>query len=698
MTSQNFDSRNLAPNFVQNLRPGLWLRGLIIAAAVILGLAACENSPSPKPKPDPQARALVREAESLQEGVRLGQRLSSLTLRDKDALTTLLSDIKLGLLRIAEDQTDIDALRLVKRSLQEWEKSAVQLQRVDEGVFQAFLVKVYALLSERSLALGLDVQDLSWVLFVTDFASGLQPFSSFSTSGQWEADWALDEPLVRISGFDQKAWLLSPTLDLSSIKDPAFRIDHLFMINRNTGAGATDVFDRKRIVTEAFKVLVSTDYESGNPNIATWNEVDISPLPSAYNFHAVKSPVISLEKYRSPKTTIAFLFDMKKDLGRHYVTWQINRFELLGAGSGLTWLERARSLWRHDFISKDIAPFQTVTFGPPGSQVWAPFAIGSGPPSMVKIEGKGTDSEAWLLSPQVLLKGEDLQLFTAETFLNVNVAKSRILISSDYAGGDPRKTEWQELKRPELPVINQGERKSLINGPIDLSAYKNKTVVVAFHFADGSATQGQVWDVRNLQIEGKSAEALKITEKNYNLSVGQAPTGPPVLQTYNFTSNSLAPFTSLSSPNSAAQWAPLAIRGVFKFAKVGSALEPIDAWLLSPKISYTGTRLLLSLKHTVNTPDWSLWKMKVSTDYQSGQPDLATWKDLNITPPTAVVPGRWTDLWVPDLDLSAFSGSPFVIGFHYQDPGGPGARVWEIESLVFSGDGKIQDSPLESAR
>lgn len=667
------------------------------ATAASLALSGCQPATESKPAADTQALELVREAEKLQEGVRLGQRLNSLTVRDRDALSVLLNDIKVGLLRVAENNRDVEALRILKRGLVEWGKSSIQLQRTDEGVFTAFLTKVHFLLNERARAAGVDVDELTWSLYANDFATGVEPFSSISNGAQWEADWALDEPLVRVSGYDVKAWLISPTFDLTQVRDPSFRIEHLFMINRNTGKFATDVFDRKRIVTEAFKVMVSQNYESGDPAAATWEQVDISPLPSSYNFHAVQSPLVSLEKFRGDKVAVAFVFDMPaSQLGHHYVTWQINRFELFGAGPTPSMAPRPRALWNHSFSARDFKPFQAATYGEPNAPQWTPFATSPGAtPKFAKVGASGIPFEAWLVSPLLKLTGEELALGFKEVVRNAGFNQLRVLISEEYRGGDPRESTWTELTRPKMPEIKPDTWQDVRSGPIDLSAYQGRTVAIAFQFNDAGGPGDRVWEIENLVITGKSPQDLKVTEKDYGMTKGQAPAAES-LQSYAFTQTVLDPFVAYASPSSATTWAPVAMKGVIKYAKAGSGTAPADTWLLSPRITMTGQNLAVTIKHTVRNPDWATWKLMISTDYTGGDPQFANWTELAIAPAAPVPADKWTDLVAADLDLAKFAGQAFVLAFRYQDVGGPGARVWEIETLDFTGRGKFSATgPLD---
>lgn len=716
-----------------------------LAATTGTFLSGCDESNKVPAASDTQAMGLVKDAERLQEDVQLGYRLTSLSTRDKSTLTKLLNDIKVGLLRTAERPDDVEALQILKRALKEWDKSAIQLQRIDQGPFNEFLRRVYLHLQDRSSALGVNVNELTWSLFEDDFAAGVAPFSTFSTGATWDTDWALDQPLIKVSGSDVKSWLISPTFDLSQIQNPSFRVEHLFLINRDTKKFATDPFDRKKIVSEVFKVKVSTNYLMGDPNLATWEEIDVSPLPSANNFHAVMSPQVSLNKYKGKQVAVAFVFDMQTSVvGHHYLTWQLNRFELFGAGPVPTMALRPRDLWSHAFTNKEFKPFQTGSFSnqanPPR---WIPFSPSpTGAIKFAKTGSTGAPGEAWLLSPRLTINAEGPELFVKEVVRNPDLNKFSLLISEDYAGGDPRNANWQSLVRSKVPTIAPDAWVDLRSGPFDLSAYNGKKIVVAFRFEDDGGPGQRVWEIANLQIVGLAEKDLTVEVKDYKLptatpaatpspspaptpapspsptatptvtpspspsatpdpgtaapaptpadSSSAGPANPPTVTTlasWTFTTGNLAPFVVHSEAGSAAQWIPFGSKGAFKYAKAGSGNAAADTWLLSPRLALIGLQQTLKLVHSAKNPDWTKWQVLVTTDELNGAPSNATWQALNLNAGPGVT-DKWSNL-TADLDLSKYAGQKIVIAFRYQDSGGAGARIWEIESLQILGLGQV---------
>lgn len=678
-----------------------WMNWMLIAtltvfqAAAALGLSGCSERAEEAGAADAETLQLVREAEGLQEGIRLGQRLSSMSARDKVGCEKILADIKVGLLRVADRPRDVDSLRLLKKSLKDWEQIDGRLHRTDQSAFQGFISRVGNLLEARSRSLGLSMEGLSWALFTSDFSGGLDPFASVSTGANWETDWIQDEPLVKVSAQDVKAWLLSPRFDLKDVRDPAFRIEHLFVINRNTGRFATDEFNRTKIMNEAFKVLVTTDEVGSDPAAASWERLDISPLPSAYNFHAVKSPLVSLEKYRGRKITLAFLFDMPTDkLGHHYLTWQINRFELIGAGALPAFPERPKPLFLHKFDSAKLEPF--VTTGP-GPVNWEPFAPSPNQFKFAKVGSTGSAMESWLLSPRLALRGEKLSLRIKETVRNPVWPRFRILISDDYRSGDPASARWTELSRENPAAVPADSWTDLIAGPFDLSAWNKKDVVVAFQYTDEGGPGQRVWEIAEIGVEGTGAP-LKFEKIEAPTPREPEPVpGEAELLKFEFTTASLEPFVNFTPEGSAVRWTPFQVRGQFKFAKAGSVEAPSEAWLLSPRLRASGPQLKLALRESVRNPDWNRWQVKITTDPVGDDPRTARWTVLERTPPSPVAPDKWFDWASPAIPLDSVRGRDFVIAFHYVDGGGPGGRIWEIESLKFIGEGSVVLAPAGAA-
>ena len=104
---------------------------------------------------------------------------------------------------------------------------------------------------------------------------------------------------------------------------------------------------------------------------------------------------------------------------------------------------------------------------------------------------------------------------------------------------------------------------------------------------------------------------------------------------------------------------------------------PNADWLISPSFDLTGTTFpLLSFwsRTAFNGPPLQL---KVSTDYTSGDPTLATWTDIN-----GKFPGQASNLWAlsQNINLSAFKQTNVHFAFVYTSSDDDGAR-WTMDDI-----------------
>lgn len=109
----------------------------------------------------------------------------------------------------------------------------------------------------------------------------------------------------------------------------------------------------------------------------------------------------------------------------------------------------------------------------------------------------------------------------------------------------------------------------------------------------------------------------------------------------------------------------------------GSANDPSDVWLLSPAINLTETTSpALSFLSIANYdgPDMEVF---VSTDYNGGDPNSATWNVLSAN----LSPGGWEETVSGTIDLSPYISANTRIGFRYTGSASDGA-TWELDNIA----------------
>lgn len=108
----------------------------------------------------------------------------------------------------------------------------------------------------------------------------------------------------------------------------------------------------------------------------------------------------------------------------------------------------------------------------------------------------------------------------------------------------------------------------------------------------------------------------------------------------------------------------------------GTNVPNID-WLISPSLNLTGSTFPLLSFWSRTAFNGQPLQLKISTDYTSGDPNLATWNDLN-----GKFPGLASNIWTlsSDINLSAFKQANVHIAFIYTSSDEEGAR-WTLDDI-----------------
>lgn len=108
----------------------------------------------------------------------------------------------------------------------------------------------------------------------------------------------------------------------------------------------------------------------------------------------------------------------------------------------------------------------------------------------------------------------------------------------------------------------------------------------------------------------------------------------------------------------------------------GTNVPNVD-WLISPSFNLTGTNFPLLSFWSRTAFNGQPLQLKISTDYVSGDPTLATWTDIN-----GKFPSQTSNIWTlsENINLSAFKQSNVHFAFLYVSDDDEGAR-WTLDDV-----------------
>lgn len=458
----------------------------------------------------------INELEEVEDHLRNGRVFQRNTTQERNEIQQSLRLMKVGLLKISRNPRSLEALRLLNYYSKIF--MGVKLTETDDGLLESFKYSINNTIARIARLNNLTLDQTPWILFKSNFSSGLDQFVTVSTKGDWQPGWALDRSFIRVRGEGNKSWLIAPPMNLEGTRQLKLRLHQTLSIDRATRFD--DPFDRSQIINNAFKVMVSEDYVNGDPEAAKWKEHKISGFPIGSDFHAQWSDAIDLSEYENKTISIALLYNMdSRSLGRHFVTWQVNEFQVLGTGDTFRTQPRIRleKMYEHLFNQPKLLPYHSVNTLDVVD--WIPFGF-SGKISFVKIESDSSNVDSWMISPKIRLDAtETPTLILKEVVRTPKKANFKVLISESYNGEDPKLTNWIELEHfPANLAAEDNVWTTFTSKEIDLSSYMGKTFNLAFRYiGDDKIFRG--WELESILIKGKGSSVVTnqtITYKNPN--------------------------------------------------------------------------------------------------------------------------------------------------------------------------------------
>ena len=241
---------------------------------------------------------LVTESNDILEMIAKRLLLKSTADVDKENLTTSIKQVTKSLIDLAKNTNITSSVQIIANAVVTYENSLI-LKR-DKPVLEKFFSKIMYLSVMYAKKYDITIPEYrgSSILFHAFGRNDLGKFTTAEltlTSPKWKADIGGGKSFAKIEANESvsESWLLSPKYDLKGKIPREFLIYHI----------SKNLLDYNKI-----KLMVSTNYNGGNPNKANWDEYSLSDdnTPPKNTWHTIKTPSINFEKYADKQIVIQF--------------------------------------------------------------------------------------------------------------------------------------------------------------------------------------------------------------------------------------------------------------------------------------------------------------------------------------------------------------------------------------------------------
>lgn len=302
--------------------------------------------------------------------------------------------------------------------------------------------------------------------------------------------------------------------------------------------------------------------------------------------------------------------------------------------------------------------------------------------------GAGGEAIAWLITPEVNLSQSVSPTLSFDVNIGYfNAYLLQVLVSQDYAGGDPNEATWEDVTH-HFAFYNTGNSNTnlYIAGMLDMSGYKDNNVRVAFRYAgDANNSKTSTYQIDNVQLGDDTDIAVQtVFAEGFENGLDAWD---------NITLSGTKAWSVTSYQND--------YRAVFSAHNADPA-ELQDGWLVSPGISVPAEgHSQLSLNLVVGYYNHDCLSVLVSDDY-AGDVEAATWTDVT---DAFVFPQNATNyspvLNVGAASLNAFKGKDIVVALRYQGdnsvPQSTTYQIYDVKVNTYTRAAKKSASMLKAA-
>ena len=329
--------------------------------------------------------------------------------------------------------------------------------------------------------------------YYQDFASSFGTYTTYDVMGP--QSWEIDYQTAKMTGFANSTnnanedWLISKRFSTEGVSELSMTMKYIARYFNN--------------VNEDIAILVSTDYTSGDPTLATWTPVSAS-LVEASNWNDFLTANIDLSEFAGQRITVAVRY-LSNDTKAGTIEVQSI---LIQEGSGPTpppGPGTGGEVQYMPYVQSFTTEFGTyMPYDVLGSDSWV---IDYQTAKMTGYSGGSYyANEDWLISSPVAITGvNDAKMtivYIGRYFNNIN-EEVTFWASTNYEwGSDPTTASWAQV----AATLTEGSNWStFLTAEIPLTEYVGQTVTFAVKYISTDSKAGTM-EIQSITIQEGSGE------------------------------------------------------------------------------------------------------------------------------------------------------------------------------------------------
>ena len=327
--------------------------------------------------------------------------------------------------------------------------------------------------------------------YFQDFASSFGTYTTYDVAGpqSWEIDYqtAKMTGFVNSTNYANEDWLISKRFSTEGVSEVSMTMKYIARYFNN--------------VNEDISIMVSSDYTSGDPTLATWTPVSAS-LVEGNNWNDFYTTVIDLSEFAGQRITVAVRY-LSNDSRAGTIEVQSI---LIQEGSGPTpppGPGTGGELQSMPYCQSFASEFGTyMTYDVLGAQSWV---IDRNTAKMTGYSGASYANEDWLISSPVAVIGVSEAkvsvVYVAQypTSLSNDVT---LQVSTDYVyGNDPTTATWTQMSASYPNTSGWSDWKTV---ETSLNDFIGQNVTVAIKYVSNDS-QSRTIEIQSITVQEGNA-------------------------------------------------------------------------------------------------------------------------------------------------------------------------------------------------